>query len=893
MASTIELADGVLNIQGDPGIANQVRVYTQLRASNLVAMAGAARKTIPLSDVKSIHVIGGDGDDRILLGENLNIPATLDGKGGNDLLYGGAANDTLLGGAGDDKLVGRRGNDRMVGGGGKDVYVGGPGRNSYDRSQPNWTDDNPVPNPQNPVLQAPYPASVADRPITLQHPNGGTISLGRSVKLFKNDDGSTVAGDGVQDDTTGIQKAIDSLPNSQGIPQGNVSSGGTIFLPPGTYRITKPLVVPGAVILSGAGPQTVIQYEGTTGAAVEFVEDPDFAVGYVAGAGATDMTIRADRAGGFAIRSATRIHVQLMRFRDLVLDTAGWGINFTAAAADTQNCFFQNLLFQNPGRGALSIVGNANKLDAIRVEGGVRSGFAPEKAWVYVEGAGTSVSNSLVSGSVADAAVGFYMHGGLGGGMLTFTNNNVDATGVAGPGGMPRFVFEKTEAAVVDDLGGHKARFIKATAVRIRRQWSDGDASSISAVLDADADSRVLVDDVYSPVAAGSAPGSRATVRFTRWDVDNSVAYRAARGDPAAALPASPEIGRTATSIGVNVKEFVSDDGVSVRGDGVHDDTTGIQKAIDLFLLNRDNPGAPQSGAVYLPTGTYRITAPLTLPSGVVLLGDGAGTVIRYAGPAGGVAVRFNDPSGAVIGAGLANLGIGNEAGGAIGDVSGVPVANARFNDLVVNCSGWGIDLRDLRDSTISNFHQKKLGVGSVRVNGLRNTVFAVNTEFGVRSSFNPDPALVVVKGTDNTVTGCVIEGVPSGSAHAFYGSGSGLTFANNWSEITSGGPLAAKGKVAFIFENLRDAHIQELYLLNSNHQAQFINSQATITFFDTLAESLPMKDYVVMDSASSLTVEFALTRWGVAEKPGVVQVNQELVLYPGGDVNSYGTWTV
>ena len=53
------------------------------------------------------------------------------------------------------------------------------------------------------------------------------------------------------------------------------------------------------------------------------------------------------------------------------------------------------------------------------------------------------------------------------------------------------------------------------------------------------------------------------------------------------------------------------------------------------------------------------------------------------------------------------------------------------------------------------------------------------------------------------------------------------------------------------------------------------------------------MKDYVLMDSSSSLTVEFALTRWGVSDKPGVVQVNQELVLYPGGDVNSYGTWTV
>jgi hypothetical protein len=897
LAATIEFADGVLNIQGDPGVANQVRVYTQLRAGNLVAMAGAARKTIPLSDVKSIQVIGGDGDDRILLGENLKIPATLDGRAGNDLLYAGAANDTLLGGSGNDKLVGRRGNDRIVGGGGNDIYVGGPGRNSYDRSQPNWIDDNPVPTPTHPVLQAPYPASVADRPIALQHPNGGTISLGRSVKLFKNNDGTAVAGDGVQDDTTGIQKAIDSLPNSQGIPQGNVSSGGTIFLPPGTYRITRPLVVPGAVILSGAGPQTVIQYEGSTGAAVEFVEDPDFGVDYIAGAGATDMTIRADRAGGFAVRSSTRQHVQLMRFRDLVIDTAGWGINLLAGDSITQNCFFDNLLFRNVGAGAINVSGNANKLNAIRVEGDIRPSFSAQDGIVVVQGSGTSITNCVIGGAAADAGVGFFVSGvsnGVGGGVVTFKNNSVDAPGVAGPGGIARFVFSDVNGGSIDDLGGRKAKFVKAVGVRITRQWVDGTASELPRFLDADADSRVLVDQVYSPLDAASGNSARGLVHVTEWKVAALADYLAARGDTTATLPASPAVGRVATSIGVNVKEFVNDDGVSVRGDGVHDDTTGIQKAIDLFLANRDNPSAPQSGAVYLPTGVYRITASLKLPSGVVLLGDGSGSVIRYAGPSGGAAVRFSDPSGAVVGAGLQNLGLGNENGPAIGDVVGVPVANARLSDLVINCSGWGIDLRDLRDSTISNVHQKKLGLGSIRVNGRGNLVYAVNTEFGVRTTFSADPALVVVKGTNNTVTGCVVEGVPSGSAHAYYASGTGLTFANNWAEIASDGPLAAKGKVAFIFENLRDSRIQELYLLNTNHKAQFINSQATISVLDTLAESQPLSDYVIMDANTTLNMDLAITRHGLgAATAGTFRAAQELVIFPGGDIYKYGTWNM
>lgn len=895
MAATIEFADGVLNIQGDPNVANNIRVYTQPRTGNLVAIAGAVRKTVPLASVKSINATGGDGNDRIMLGDQLRIRATLSGGAGADQLYGGAANDTLLGGPGNDKLVGRRGNDRIVGGGGQDTYVGGPGRNSYDRSQPDTNlgeipVENPVPEPgTGPWLAAPYPASVVERPITLQHPNGGTFSLGRNVKLFKNADGSSVSGDGVRDDTTGIQRAIDSLPNSQGIPQGNVASGGTLYFPPGTYRITQPLAVPGGVILSGSGPLTVLHYVGTTGAAVEFIEDPVFGVKYVSGAGARDMTIRSDQTAGFMVRSATKLYVTLMRFRDLVFDTAGWGIDFRGS--DTQNSFFENLLFRNLGTGAIYIHGNANKLNAIQVEGPVRTGFRAEPGIVVALGAGTSISNSVIRGAAADAAVGFYVNGGLGGGIQLFRNNSVEAPGVAGPGGRARFVFENIEALTIDDFDGKKAKFIEGGAVRISRQWVDGNAYDLANYLETDSRTRILVDNVYSLQGADAINGQRAGVRFANWHRGTTADYVAAGGGAIATLPPSPAGARNATAIGVNVKEFVGDDGVSVRGDGLHDDTSGIQKAINLFLANRDAPGAPQSGAVYLPTGVYRITAPLSLPSGVVLIGDGSGTVIRYTGT-GGPAIRFSDPSGTVNGAGIENLSIGAEEGSAIGDVAGVPVIGARMVNLALNVSGWGIDLRDLRESTISNIHQKQMRLGSVRVDGRNNLVHAINTEFGVRSGFNADPALVVVKGDGNTVTGSVIEGVPSGTAQAFYLSGTGLVFENNWAEITHLGPLDAKDGIAFTFENVSNARVNELYLLNSKHRARFINSQVTITLFDTLAESFPMKDYVLMDATSSLKLEFAVSRYGVGTVPGRnVQVDQELVLIPGGDVLNFGTW--
>ena len=53
-----------------------------------------------------------------------------DGRGGDDVLYGGPAggDDEMYGGHGDDRLFGGKGNDTLYGGRGNDVLKGGPGR---------------------------------------------------------------------------------------------------------------------------------------------------------------------------------------------------------------------------------------------------------------------------------------------------------------------------------------------------------------------------------------------------------------------------------------------------------------------------------------------------------------------------------------------------------------------------------------------------------------------------------------------------------------------------------------------------------------------------------------------------------------------------------------------
>lgn len=72
-----------------------------------------------------VNVLG--GDDTVVLGSDIPIPATLRGGPGRDRLIGGSVADKIIGGSGDDVLVGRGGDDLLLGGPGSDRLIGGAG----------------------------------------------------------------------------------------------------------------------------------------------------------------------------------------------------------------------------------------------------------------------------------------------------------------------------------------------------------------------------------------------------------------------------------------------------------------------------------------------------------------------------------------------------------------------------------------------------------------------------------------------------------------------------------------------------------------------------------------------------------------------------------------------
>ena len=99
-----------------------------------VDFAGAVpAESFDRSTFTSVAVALGGGDDTFTVaaqGQFNNIPLTVDGGDGNDVLRGSDGNDVLIGGGGSDNVDGGRGTDTELLGGGSDTAVWLPGEAS-------------------------------------------------------------------------------------------------------------------------------------------------------------------------------------------------------------------------------------------------------------------------------------------------------------------------------------------------------------------------------------------------------------------------------------------------------------------------------------------------------------------------------------------------------------------------------------------------------------------------------------------------------------------------------------------------------------------------------------------------------------------------------------------
>ena len=124
------------------GTAYEIESATPLEVGGTVCTHPEKRAealTCEATAIAGFEINTGAGDDAVILGRTVPVPATIRGGEGDDSLTGGAGNDKLMGGPGDDDLLGRggndlliggSGNDNLIGGSGDDTLVGGPGQNT-------------------------------------------------------------------------------------------------------------------------------------------------------------------------------------------------------------------------------------------------------------------------------------------------------------------------------------------------------------------------------------------------------------------------------------------------------------------------------------------------------------------------------------------------------------------------------------------------------------------------------------------------------------------------------------------------------------------------------------------------------------------------------------------
>ncbi len=149
---TVTRSGGVVTFEARSGAANQVTFYVAnaplLRVSDPAGITAGpgctqtSRRTATcgtIAGITAIHADGGDGNDRLAAGADLDVPVDFNGGPGQDILVGGTADDhledpdgwparplraTFRGLAGNDVIISRNGGyDRVECEGGNDTVT--------------------------------------------------------------------------------------------------------------------------------------------------------------------------------------------------------------------------------------------------------------------------------------------------------------------------------------------------------------------------------------------------------------------------------------------------------------------------------------------------------------------------------------------------------------------------------------------------------------------------------------------------------------------------------------------------------------------------------------------------------------------------------------------------
>ena len=466
--------------------------------------------------------------------------------------------------------------------------------------------------PVHPVIAA--PSGPADIPSLAWEKRSDWVNAKTDVK-------PGAAGDGVADDTAALQAALDT-----------VRDGSTVYLPPGTYRITRTLAIKGPVCgaaVIGHGRATRIVWDGEPGGRMLWSNGAAYTryVGLVWD-GRGKAAIGVDHDGKNRFETEVRHqHEAFLGFTD-----AGIRIGRDQKLASAE-ILYENCLFEACERGVAFTAFNDydNTFDgcefrrcgtAIHDEHGnfyVRNCRfeGSRKADVFMRSEhGSSVRRCVSVGSQR------FVDFGAGVAPISIEDCRVEGwkatDGAVVINGAPALVFDCVFAAPPNDHPPvHVAKGTQRLVV------SNNAAPGATSVVKAPASARVV--DIPPGKLGGSV----------------SAAPRSFLKDRAR----------------VPSKVFDAKRDFGAKGDGRADDTAAVQRAIDAAR-------AQGAGALaYLPTGTYIISAPLAITGADYAFGgSGFRTCLVWKGPEGGVLVDVRDAKDVT----LEQINIGSHDAGAM-----------------------------------------------------------------------------------------------------------------------------------------------------------------------------------------------------------------------------------
>lgn len=470
-------------------------------------------------------------------------------------------------------------------------------------------------------------------------------------------------GDGVADDTAAIQAALERIGEQPG--EANV-----VYLPPGTYRISRTLHVKHkrSGMLVGHGRDTVLVWAGRENGRMLWSDGFPRAtyIGMVwDGAGSAAIGIDHDSKSFYE----TRILHEQMEFRNF--RTAGIRVGHAQKTASAE-MMFSNLRFENNENGVLLQSWNDynNIFDGNQFVNNAY-GIAAEKGNVTVRNSrfeGSRKSDLLLSTHshsirrVVSSGSNAFVHtvsGPVANGLVRIENSRIDA-------------WRDDEGAVVTSLRGPVMLFDVTFTNPPGRNPPVRLSNPIYM------NQIAILSNVTSNGTDGVIDKGR-----------NGILHEVVTGRKAEPLVSLQQVFlRDHVPLAATLLDVRQDCGA--KGDGENDDFDAIQRCLDRAH------GAKETTVVYFPSGTYRVSGVLQVRSGAKYRLEGTGWFSRIVRPGKtpGTVLHVHDPDGLVV----ERLALGGPAGSTTLWQTGSRPGAVRYHNVFGYYDGETRDERILLD---------------------------------------------------------------------------------------------------------------------------------------------------------------------------------------------------